>query len=215
MWPAAKKTEMNKVWASLFSALVISLPTQARAGALPSFWCSFTEPFITISSASNGLVYQTGLESEVLPNPKSQRHGGAVEISGKLKSGESIALSIAKGEGSDGMSEYDFPYVGQLSGAAAVTGGCVNLPKGTRLAQVVGVADGDVLNIRDRSSANGKVLGKVTGNIVWMKQGEGSGRNGWQSIAAVAPPSNERGTMGVVTGWVNSKYLARDFEKRR
>jgi hypothetical protein len=37
--------------------LLMTFASQAQAALLPSFWCSFTEPFITVSTARNGIYY--------------------------------------------------------------------------------------------------------------------------------------------------------------
>jgi hypothetical protein len=127
-------------------------------------------------------------------------------MSGHLKDGSAFTLKISKDIGSDGMSEFDYPSVAKLSGAASVIGGCVKMPDGTQLRRGVGVADNDQLNLRSQPNAAAKIVGAVdVKGFVWAKAG--ALKKGWARGTAVLRPKNEQGLITAVEGWVNAKFL--------
>jgi uncharacterized membrane protein len=187
--------------------LLIAFASQAQAALLPSFWCSFTEPFINVSTGRNGVYYDDNDQRVgFVARPLLQKQGAELVMSGRLKDGNTFTLKISKDIGSDGMSEFDYPYVGKLSGAASVIGGCVKMPDGTQLRRVVGVADNDQLNLRGQPNAAAKIVGAVdVKGFVWAKAG--ALKKGWARVAVVLRPKNEQGLITAVEGWVNAKFL--------
>lgn len=192
---------------STTSILLVSFASHIEAAALPSFWCSFTEPFITVSAARNGIYYDDNDRRVGFAlSPKVQRQADEIVLSGRLKDGSNFALTISKGEGSDGMSEFDYPYVGKLVGSASVIGGCVRMPEGTRLQRVVGVADNDQLNLRNQPNATAKIIGAAYAKgFVWAKPGVL--KKGWARVAVVLRPKDEQGLITTIEGWVNARFL--------
>jgi uncharacterized membrane protein len=187
--------------------LLISFSSHVEAAALPSFWCSFTEPFITVSTGRNGIYYDDNDQRVgFVTRPLVQKQGAEIVMSGRLKDGSAYTLRISKDIGSDGMSEFDYPYVGKLSGAGSVIGGCVRMPDGTQLRRVVGVANNDQLNLRSQPNAAAKIIGAAYANsFVWTKPG--ALKKGWLRGAAVLRPKDEQGLITAVEGWVNAKFL--------
>lgn len=187
--------------------LLIALASQAQAALLPSFWCSFTEPFITVSTARNGIYYDDNDQRVgFVTRPLVQKQGAELVMTGRFKDGSAFTLKISKDIGSDGMSEFDYPYVGKLSGAASVIGGCVRMSDGTQLRRVVGVADNDQLNLRSQPNAAAKIVGAAYAKgFVWAKPG--ALKKGWAHGAAVLRPKDEQGLITAVEGWVNAKFL--------
>ena len=195
-----------KILSTMF-ILLMSFASHVQAASLPSFWFSFAEPFITVSTGRNGIYYDDNDQhvGHAL-TPMVQKHGDEIILSGRLKDGSSFTLKISKGEGSDGMSEFDFPYVGKLVGSASVIGGCVHMPEGTRLQRVVGVADNDQLNLRKQPNASAKIIGAAYAKgFVWAKPG--ALKMGWARVAVVLRPKNEQGLITAVEGWVNARFL--------
>jgi uncharacterized membrane protein len=204
---------MHKIFSAVVLALGIfgssmALEAAPQTSDMPSFWCSFTEPFITVYSARNGLRYDDNdANVGMAGNPAFKMSGAAFVLSGQLKDGKTFTVNITKGEGSDGMSEYDYPFVGVLAGSAAVTGGCVKLPDGTELRQVVGVAENDKLNLRSKPNAEAKIVGRVhPKGFVWLKPT--SAKSKWSRVSAIAHPGSEQGAVTAVEGWVNVRFLA-------
>ena len=195
-----------KILSTMF-ILLMSFASHVQAASLPSFWCSFTEPFITVSTARNGIYYDDNDRRVGFAlSPKVQRQADEIVLSGRLKDGSNFALTISKGEGSDGMCEFDYPYVGKLVGSASVIGGCVHMPEGTRLQRVVGVADNDQLNLRKQPNASAKIIGAAYAKgFVWAKPG--ALKMGWARVAVVLRPKNEQGLITAVEGWVNARFL--------
>jgi uncharacterized membrane protein len=187
--------------------LLITFSSHVESAALPSFWCSFTEPFITVSTARNGIYYDDNDQRVGFAlRPVIQKQGADIVLSGRLKDGSEFTLNISKGSGSDGMSEFDYPYVGKLSGAASVIGGCVRMPDGTQLRRVVGVAENDLLNLRSQPNASAKTIGAVYAKgLVWAKPA--ALKKGWVRVSVVLRPKNEQGLITAVEGWVNAKFL--------
>ncbi len=96
---------MKKLFAVI--SILIGLASHAHAASLPSFWCSFTEPFITVSMARNGIYYDDNDQHVGFAlRPVLRKQGADFMLSGRLKDGSSFALKISKGEGSDGMSDF-------------------------------------------------------------------------------------------------------------
>jgi uncharacterized membrane protein len=187
--------------------MLISFASHVQAASLPSFWCSFTEPFITVSTARNGIYFDDNDQRVGFAlRPTAQKHGAEIVLSGRLMDGSAFTVKISKGEGSDGMSEFDYPYVGKLSGAASVIGGCVRMPEGTQMRRVVGVAENDQLNLRSQPNASAKIVGAAYAKgFVWAKPG--ALKKSWARVFAVSRPNGEQGPMTAVEGWVNAKFL--------
>jgi uncharacterized membrane protein len=196
---------LKKLFAAIF--ILITFASQAQAVLLPSFWCSFTEPFITVSTGRNGIYYDDNDQRVgFVTRPLVQKQGAELVVSGRLKDGSAFTLKISKDIGSDGMSEFDYPYVGKFSGAASVIGGCVKMPDGTQLRRVVGVADNDQLNLRSQPNAAAKIIGAAYAKgFVWAQPG--ALKKGWARGAAVLRPRDEQGLITAVEGWVNAKFL--------
>jgi uncharacterized membrane protein len=196
---------MKKLCAVIVTLISVATPT--KAAPLPSFWCSFTEPFISVSTGQNGIYFDDNDQHKGFAlRPLLQKQGSNQIISGLLKDGKTFSLKISAGPGSDGMSEYDYPYEGRLSGAASVVGGCVKMPGGSMLRRVVGVAENDQLNLRDRPNSSGKRLGFAYPNsFVWLRSRKL--KNSWAEVSAVSRPKSEQGAVISVSGWVNAKFL--------
>jgi uncharacterized membrane protein len=194
-----------KLFAAIF--ILIGLASHAKAAALPSFWCSFTEPFITVSTARNGIYYDDNDQRIGFAlRPVVQKLGADFVLSGRLKNGSDFTLNISKGEGSDGMSEFDYPYVGKLYGAASVIGGCVRMPDGSQIRRVVGVADNDQLNLRNQPNASANIVGAAYAKgFVWAKSV--ALKKGWARVSVVSRPKDEQGLITAVEGWVNARFL--------
>ena len=194
-----------KLFAAIF--ILIVLASHAEAAALSSFWCSFTEPFITVSTARNGIYYDDNDQRIGFAlRPVVQKLGANIVLSGHLKNGTDFTLNISKGSGSDGMSEFDYPYVGKLVGSASVIGGCVRMQEGTRLQRVVGVADNDQLNLCKQPNASAKIVGAAYAKgFVWAKSG--ALKKGWARVSVVSRPKDEQGLITAVEGWVNARFL--------
>jgi uncharacterized membrane protein len=194
---------------NVFVIAILTLCTcgSAQAATIPSFWCSFTEPFITLNTARNGVIYDDNdANTSFVAQPSVQMRGATTVISGNLKAGESFTVEITRGSGSDGMSEFDYPYVGVLSGAKTVTGGCVKLPSGTHLRQVTGVAENDKLNVRAKPNTTAKIVGQAfPKGYVWLKPG--ASKNGWAMASVIKHPKSEQGTVTSVQGWVKARFL--------
>ena len=187
--------------------LLISFASHAHAASLLSFWCNFTEPFITVSTGRNGIYYDDNDQHVGFAlRPVLRKQGADFMLSGRLKDGSSFTVKISKGEGSDGMSDFDYPYVGALSGIASVNGGCVRMPEGTQMRRVVGVANNDQLNLRNQPNASGKIIGAAYAtSFVWAKPG--ALKKGWARVAAVLHPKDEQGLITSIEGWVNGMFL--------
>jgi uncharacterized membrane protein len=187
--------------------LLITFASHAQAVSLPSFWCSFTEPFITVSTSRSGIYYDDNDQRVGFARgPTVQKRGAEIVLSGRLRDGSDFMLTISKDSGSDGMSEFDYPYVGKLAGAASVIGGCVRMPEGTQMRRVVGVAENDQLNLRSQPNASAKIVGAVYAkSFVWAKPV--ALKKGWARVAAVLRPKNEQGRITAVEGWVSAKFL--------
>ena len=186
-------------------ALLAAVP--AHAASMPSYWCSFTEPFISVFSGSDALVYENSGEDERVSAPDFKPAAGGGEISGLLKKGDRFSVKIKSGTGSDGMSDFDFPLTGVLAGSPAISGGCLKLPDGTKLRHITGVAPDDNLTLRDGPSVKAMAINKIKLEYVWLKSSHA--QKGWVQVIVLVFPKGESGMIKTAEGWVNGKFLAK------
>ncbi len=198
-----RQTVSARIAAATLSMLVVSAPVQAAT--LPSYWCSFTEPFISIFSGADGVVLANSGAVEVVKQAVFRAGAEGGVLIGQMKNGGHFVLKIRTGAGSDGMSDQEYPMTGVLSGAFNINGGCVRLPRGSRVMQVVGVAPDDTLNLRAAPSASSLLLDRIRLQYLWLLSGKAKG--GWVRVAAISFPAGEEGKIGVSQGWVNGKFL--------
>jgi uncharacterized membrane protein len=182
---------------------------QALASSHPAYSCVFTEPFIGIDSFAGRATYKSPEKQWPDLAVTLQTKNGVAVLDGRLLDGKSFHLRIVKGKGSDGMSDMVRPYAGELSGTVVgmtLSGACLKFPDGSVPRLVKGVAENDVLNVREAPMAKGKIVGTVDPRgEVWVLPVASS--NGWLRVAIAVYPKDEQGDVNVIEGWVNGKFV--------
>jgi hypothetical protein len=113
-------------------------------------------------------------------------------------------ITITNEPGGDGMSDRTFERTVTVG---RYTGGCTELAGHHRLYRVVGVATGDVLNVRGTPSVNGTKVGELApGGFAWVS-GQRRAQNGWQPVTVIMFEGGEQGTSSEISGWANGKFL--------
>jgi hypothetical protein len=180
----------------------------------PSFSCWWMEPFLGLDLSPEGaLFYDAGgiYDAETpdgdgtpLSKLKVIKVGSGVRITGDVGL-DSISVRITKGVGSDQMSDFTTPYVGVLNGE--FQGACLKHGNGTVLRDVIGVAEGDVLNVRVSPSASARIIDTIPfDGATWVYPGRAN--NGWRKVSVERYASRESGPITVVDGWVNGAFIA-------
>jgi uncharacterized membrane protein len=189
--------------------LLIASCANAYASARPSYACVFTEPFISISSFPSGMHYESFGTAIPVTQSTFSIKDGVVTFTGTLKDKKTFMLMISKEPGSDGMSDFSFPYAGKLSGAAsglALSGGCIKFPDGTTPRAVKNVADNDRLNVRQKPNSKAKIVNSIPPRgLAWAYPDKLV--KGWARVSTARYPKNESGDITVIDGWVNAKFL--------
>lgn len=195
------------VWTIIAGIMSVSAP--ACATALPSFACSFTEPFIAVQTSPVGVRIATPLNSTLLAPGIFQTDGDKVTFASDTNDASGFKLIIEKDVGSDGMSDFVFPYTGMLSipnGISNHTGGCVKLADGTTPRSVVNLQNDDRLNVRAAPSPRARIVNTlVQGGVVWAYPE--SRRGNWVRVSSLVYPRNDQGDVRVVMGWAHGRYL--------
>ncbi len=192
------------VLAPLFVLAIIAPAQSVGAQSRPSFECWWTEPFDGFQVSPSGAVYLSSEDGEkALVKIVVRRTGSGFTISGYTAESVLITVKITKDEGNDGMSDYTTEYRGELG---SMSGSCVRYAEGTRPRRVVGVAESDVLNVREKPAASAKVLTSLPPkSSAFVYPGKPS--KGWYRVSARKFPPNESGRITVVNGWVNGAFL--------
>ncbi|MDE2445655.1 MAG: hypothetical protein KGO94_05715 [Alphaproteobacteria bacterium] len=190
----------------IFAVAVLGLGAAPANATSPSYWCSFTEPFVSLFTGASSTVFSNSGAVERVAKPQFSPAPGGGILSGTLKDGGTYKIKVSAGKGSDGMSDFDYPLTGVLTGAFNATGGCLKLPPGTALRQIVGVAPDDNLVLRVGPSAKARAIDKIKLDYVWAIPGPA--RNGWQRVVVLVWPKGEQGMISTRTGWVNRKFLS-------
>jgi uncharacterized membrane protein len=180
-----------------------------HASAMPSYSCTFTEPFITLESYPGGARFNTPDAQGTVLSPSLDASGAVTQISGIMPDGKTFILRITKEVSGDGMSDMMRPYKGVVTGSyvsAPLRGACLRFPDGTSPRPVKGVLSDDVLNVRSRPTARAKIVGGVaSGGTLWAFPEDLV--RGWARVAAPAFPKGGAGMVGIVQGWANAKFL--------
>jgi hypothetical protein len=207
-----KSLTMHFLRTVCFSIWCVGTPSFATA--LPSYFCVFTEPFISLDISPAGVIYSDGERKEIVQPTGFTIEGPVTVISGKLADQTVFGIAISKEAGSDGMSDYVLPYKGLLETSAygdnKLNGACLRHPDGSGPRPVVHVGENGRLNVRAAPNARGRVINRVgQGMSVWAYP-EARVR-GWVRVSAALYPANETGEVRVVSGWVNARFLGRGF----
>jgi uncharacterized membrane protein len=181
----------------------------AQASSLPSFACRFTEPFISIDTYAGGALFITP-ENSTKAIVTNLGGGAAASLAISLPDKGKFELNIAKKQGSDGMSDFVFPFQGAFRRGSntAQIGGCIQFPDGTSPRAVANISETDTLNVRRAGSTKSSIITKLRlGTSVWVFPEDVV--KGWVRVAAPVYPVNGSGPIKVVEGWVNAKYLGK------
>jgi uncharacterized membrane protein len=200
-------TLKKHVWTMIAGIVSVSAP--ASATALPSFACSFTEPFVSLQTSPVGVHIATQLTSTTLAPAVFQTDGEKVTLASGANDAFSFKLIIVKDAGSDGMSDFAFPYAGTLTipkGIANQTGGCVKLADGTTPRQVTNLTNDNRLNIRSAPNSRARIINTLAqGGLVWAYPEDRQGN--WVRVSSILYPRNDQGDVRVVNGWAHGRYL--------
>lgn len=152
----------------------------------------------------------SGDKAELMLTPSIVKTGSKVSVRGSL-AGKNFEMRITNVAFTESEEESTVPYsVSILGGEGSVNGGkggCIRYADGTAPRDVIGVADNDVLNIRTKPNSRASVLGTAyPRGRVWIYPRSNAG--GWikASFYRFAESKSKR---GLVTGWVNAKFLAK------
>ncbi len=184
--------------------------TAAHASSVPSFACRFTEPFISIDTYGGGARVQTPDGTIKASETAPQNSNDTALIFITLPDQRKYELTITNTSGSDGMSDFNFPFAGALKmsgdSANAQTGGCIKYPDGTTPRKVANIGTDDALNVRTGAGIKNPIVTKLRfGNDVWVFPENTVGR--WARVAVAQYPANETGPIAIVEGWVNTRFL--------
>jgi uncharacterized membrane protein len=193
---------------SFIIALLLAWPSVVSAAPVPSLYCAFTEPFANIL-VWPGSVRATHEQTFTTTNFAVTGTRLEPVIETRINN-RPMKLSVHQDSGSDGMSDFVYPLTGKLSGwmmgTAQLEGGCVRFPHGSAPWQIVGLSQTQTLNVRQRPSLQGRVVGKLDANDqVWIVPGNTSGT--WTRVAYAFMPNAETGDVRIVQGWVATRYL--------
>jgi uncharacterized membrane protein len=184
-------------------------PTAGFATSLPSFQCTFTEPFITILTSPRGIIYEAPDANQSLLATSVDTGSPTTIVKATLADRSTFSLDISKEPGSDGMSEFAFPYTGKLASSAfgmVITGGCLKHANGTSPRRIINVAEVDRLNVRAGPNARARIVNPLRAQSkIWAYPQNPA--SGWVRVSSVLYPPNESGTVRVIEGWVNGRFL--------
>ena len=191
-----------------FVTATLWLSAPATATALPSISCVFTEPFIAISVFPGGLAVARPDQQDLSVDPRLA--GTAKEPTFHFDlGGHRGKLQVLARPGSDGMSDFQMPLTGLLSGLDSLQdqqGACLRFPDGTSPTRVRVARPDSRLNVRSAGNRRAPILGQI-GSRGWFWAYPEQVRNGWVRGAFARYPDGERGEVAVVEGWVHSRYL--------
>lgn len=113
------------------AALLLALTLSSPAAMAQAITCSFTEPFfqMVVSEQKRTITFTSADEPAPVLYPilRIARHGNETRVV-YLNGARKISVLVFKrdGKGSDGMSDYTYPYSAQISRGAmgAFHGGC-------------------------------------------------------------------------------------------
>ena len=116
--------------------------------------------------------------------------GTRYRIVGTRPDATRFAATIRKATGSDGMSEFTTDYAGVIDGRPD-SGACTKHHDGWSAAQVTGVADDDVLNVRASGGSTARVVATANPNAIVFRST--SVVNGWTRVSVAVFPSSGAG----------------------
>jgi hypothetical protein len=197
-------------YTALLASLIFLGGSTAHATAYPSLSCVFTEPFVGVEVWPGGASLITPEATRVAT---ARKLGGttlepAVTLTVDRKK---IALRIQNIPGSDGMSDFERPLTGYLTGylmATPQTGACLRYPDGTTPRPVTGVAATKRLIIRDRALPSARVVGQLGPRARFWAFPEPVVR-GWTRGAFEKIPVSSSGKITTAIGWVRAAHLGR------
>jgi uncharacterized membrane protein len=204
--------------AALAAAGVMLAPeATATNRPLPSFQCYWSEPFIGVQVSTAGVVLfqpleeagEAGEDGDSLEKALVTTTGSQVNVSGVQNNGRPFRMVIKDKPGYDGMSDFEGSHTGEIlvfDDMGPLKGLCIKHGDGTKPRRVVGVAETDELNVRAKPNASSAILTSLGPREYAWAYPSGA-RNGWVKVTAAKYPQNELGRIGVVSGWVNGKYL--------
>ena len=187
---------------------VALLPFSASATAFPSLSCVFTEPFVGIDVWPGGARAITPEKTLLLRNRKLG--GSALEptVQGTI-AGMPAQLAIINKPGSDGMSDFERPLTGTLTGwpsTATLQGACLRYPDGTTPRDVIGIAPTSKLIVRSTSAGAGSIVGRIgPRGRFWAYPDplvKGRARGAFERL-----PTGGTGSIVVAEGWVHARFL--------
>lgn len=184
--------------------------SSAGATAYPSLSCVFTEPFVGIEIWPGGASLITPEATRVATARKLA--GTALEptVTATID-GKKIGLVIENSPGSDGMSDFERPLTGYLTGyllAAPQMGACLRYPDGTTPRPVIGIAGINRLTVRNRPLPNARVVGHLGAGTRFWAFPEAAVR-GWARGAFQKMPVTTTGKITTAIGWVAAANLGR------
>lgn len=193
---------------SFITATLFGLSAPATATALPSICCVFTEPFIAISVFPGGLTVARPDQQDLSINPRLAGTAKEPTIHFDL-GGHRGKLQVLTRPASDGMSDFQMPLTGLLSGLDSLQdqqGACLRFPDGTSPLRVRVATPDSRSNVRSAGSHRAPILGQI-GPRGWFWAFPEQVRNGWVRGAFARYPEGQKGEVAVVEGWVHSRYL--------
>jgi uncharacterized membrane protein len=188
---------------------LLAAPNLASATAYPSVACVFTEPFVSVAVWPGGASL---IEPERTTAATTRTLGGTAgtPVISAIFGGTPMTLAVTEDPGSDGMSDHDYPWRGELNGYRSPnhSGGCLRYPDGTTPRPVTGVAPQRRLAVRALASPNARVVGKLGFRSHFWAFPEPAVR-GWVRGAFEKMPVEETGQVTFAEGWVHARHLGR------
>ena len=203
----------NQAWmlsaAALFGILIFD--SAALAVTTPSYLCKFSEPNSAIYISEGKIKKDSSRELDDLDISATEQKDGNIIFHSTAPDGKALMVEISKGEGSDGASAYDWPYLGAINSESSrysMVGGCLKFPDGATPRQVMGLAKNDRLKLRAKRNSKSAILAVAKlATFVWVYPDQRT--KGWTHVATAVYPKDDNGMIKVVDGWVNAKFIGR------
>ena len=170
--------------------------------------CSIGEPAWDVTVSTDGIYLREAddrwvkLASQPVTPKAALRSWRLYHPDGRLG-----LLALLGEPGNDGLTDRTYTYRFDITLAdVALTGGCDRLPDGARPANVVNVAETQLLTVRSTPAAAGATVTTVgPGSYLWKKQAADKGA--W--VPVFARLRGESGPATIASGWVTDPYLDR------
>ena len=201
----------------VFAILILNfVPTLAEATAFPSVSCDFTEPFLTIDVWNGGMRVITP-EGAITVADRTLSGSNLAPIVHANINGKAATLAITHVQAGDGMSDFQSPFKGVLTGWPLATpqyGACLRYRDGAVPRPVAGVMQNSRLNVRTQPRVSSRIIGSVNSSGRFWAYPEPVFR-GWVRGGFEVIPKGESGMITVSEGWVNARYLGPPLSQLR